>query len=328
MDRHGLMVLVQAAATFGLVLALWMLGLLFWRRHTSSEQEKIARRLGTVAPARPTGEGRALRLWHEGQEAVRYVPGLRSKLSRMERFGRLCRDAGFKASPQRVLLQVIGTAVLAAVGVALVSGHVFPAVIAVVAVLMVFWVVVNQRANKRARIFERQLVDALELCARALRAGHPLMASFQLITSEIPDPIGGIFSGIVQQQALGLRMDEALRRQAADARQPDLDLFAAAISIHARTGGNLADVMESLALVIRERLKLARRFRVLVAQTQVSKRILIAMPCVMFVVLNFISPAYMSELYGTSVGQMLLTAAAGSLLCGWAIMNKMASLVG
>jgi tight adherence protein B len=327
MDRHAILMLVQVVATFGLVLALWVLGLLAWRRRKAAEQETIARRLAGQ-PEGVAGEGRALRLWHEGGEAVRYVPGLRQKTTAMQRFGCLCSDAGFKSPPRRVLLNVVGTAALLALAITLVTGRVFPALIAIVAVVMIFWVLVNKRATERTRLFERQLVDALELCARALRAGHPMMASFQLISTEIPAPVGVVFAGVVQQQAMGVRLDEALRRAAAEARNPDLDLFAAALSIHSRTGGNLADVMQSLANIIRERLRLSRRFRVLVAQTQVSKRILIAMPCVMFVVLNFISPEYMEQLYGTSMGQLLLGAAAGSLLCGWAIMNKMANLVG
>jgi tight adherence protein B len=327
-ERHLILVLLQAAATFGLVLAIWMLGVLAWRRKQALEKDKIARRLAGESIEGLPGDGRALRLWHEGGEAVRYVPGLRKRTSALQRFGFLCSDAGFKSSPKNVLLRVVGSALFLAMAISLVTGKVFPALIAVVAVVMVFWVIINKRATDRTRTFERQLVEALELCARALRAGHPMMASFQLISTEIPAPVGTIFAGVVQQQAMGVRLDEALRRAADEARNPDLDLFAAALSIHSKTGGNLADVMQSLAHIIRERLRLSRRFRVLVAQTQVSKRILIAMPCVMFVVLNFISPDYMAELYGTVTGQFLLGAAAGSLLCGWAIMNKMANLVG
>ena len=96
MDRQTLITLIQAAATFGLVLALWMLVLLAWRRRKSAEQEAIARRLAGQAEA-GAGEGRALRLWHEGNQVVRYVPGLHNKTTAMQRFGFLCSDAGFKS---------------------------------------------------------------------------------------------------------------------------------------------------------------------------------------------------------------------------------------
>jgi len=328
MDNHSIIVMVQAVAAFVLVLALWMVALLVLRRRRSAERDAIKHRLAGAGDAPAEGAARTLRLFHDGREAVRMVPGLRARLTSMEKLERRCRDAGFKTPPRRLLAQVAGGALLAGVVTLVVTGRIFPALVSMMAVVMVFFIICSKRGDRRARLFERQLVDALELSARALRAGHPLMASFQLISTEIPAPVGTVFASIVQQQALGQRLDESLRRAANDARSPDLDLFAAALSIHSRTGGNLADVMQSLALVIRERLRLGRRFRTLVAQTQVSKRILIAMPIVMFGVLNLISPEYMSELYASSTGQLLMIAAAGSLTCGWFIMNKMANLAG
>jgi len=321
----SLMSIVQAGAVFGLVLALWCVAVLAWSRKRKGEQEAIEQRLGTSKVVAP-GTGRVLRLWHEGREAQMRVPGLRRKPTVQQKFARLCRDAGFRAPPRTVAIAVLGAAGFVGVLLLLVTGRVFPCLVGMLALLLAFWAWVNKRAVKQARLFERQLVDALELSSRALRAGHPLMASFQLIATEIPNPVGSLFSGIVQQQSMGMALDESLRRAAEDAGSADMDLFAAALAIHTRTGGNLADVMQSLALVIRERLRLMRRFRVLVAQTQVSKRILIAMPCVMFGVLHLVSAEYMEELYATDTGQMVLMAAAGSLACGWAVMNRMAEL--
>ena len=96
--------------------------------------------------------------------------------------------------------------------------------------------------------------------------------------------------------------------------------------IQLRSGGNLADMMERVANVIRERNRLARRVKVLTAQTQMSKRILIAMPFFVFVLLNFVNPDYMRPLYSTFTGQMIMAAAAGGLLVGWMIMNWISKL--
>jgi tight adherence protein B len=322
----SIMTLVQAGAAFGLVLALWSVAVLAWSKKKHGEQQAIARRLGTAAEEPASRGTRVLRLWHEGREARLRVPGLRQKPDFRTRFARLCRDAGLAAPPRTVGLALAGSALFVGVLLLLVTGRAFPALVGMLALVLAFWAWINKRAVKQARLLERQLVDALELSARALRAGHPLMASFQLIATEIPAPVGTLFAGIVQQQSMGMALDESLRRAAADGGSVDMDLFAAALSIHTRTGGNLADVMQSLALVIRERMRLGRRFRVLVAQTQVSKRILIAMPCVMFGVLHLVSAEYMEGLYADSTGQMVLMAAAGSLICGWAVMNRMAEL--
>ncbi len=321
----SVMTIVQAIAAFGLVLALWSVGVLFWSKRRKGEQQVIARRLGT-ATEDTQGPGRVLRLWYEGREAQMRVPGLRRKPDFKQRFARLCRDAGLRAPPRTVALSVAGAALFVGVVLVLVTGRLFPALASMLALALSFWAWINKRAVKQARLLERQLVDALELSARALRAGHPLMASFQLIATEIPPPVGTLFAGIVQQQSMGMALDESLSRAADEGGSADMDLFAAALSIHTRTGGNLADVMQSLALVIRERLRLMRRFRVLVAQTQVSKRILIAMPIVMFGVLHLVSAEYMEELYATDTGQMVLMAATGSLACGWFVMNRMAEL--
>ena len=321
------MVIVQAIAAFGLVLALWSVAVLFWSKKKHGERQAIGRRLGTVTdePAERSG-ARVLRLWHEGREAMMRVPGLRPKKDMKQKFARMCRDAGFRAPPRTVAMSVAGAAVFVGVLLLLVTGRAFPALAGMLALVLMFWAWVKKRATKQARVFERQLVDALELSSRALRAGHPLMSSFQLIAAEIPAPVGTMFAGIVQQQAMGMALDESLRRAADDAGSTDMDLFAAALAIHTRTGGNLADVMQSLALVIRERLRLMRRFRVLVAQTQVSKRILVALPIVMFGVLHLVSAEYMEELYATETGQMVLMTACGMLAAGWYVMNRMAEL--
>ena len=167
---------------------------------------------------------------------------------------------------------------------------------------------------------------SLELSARALKSGHPLLAAFQLIADEIPAPVGALFADICQQQALGVRMEDALRRSASHTKSDDMKLFAAAMAIHLRSGGNLAEVMHGLAFVIRERMRLGRRFRTLIAQTQISKRILVGMPIIMFGVLNIIGPAYMQTMYSNIMGQFMLVGAATMMLIGWFIMNKMSDL--
>jgi tight adherence protein B len=103
-------------------------------------------------------------------------------------------------------------------------------------------------------------------------------------------------------------------------------LFATSIVIQLRSGGNLAEMMERLAYVIRERMRLARRVRVLTAQTQFSKRILLLLPIVIFVILNMLNPEYMHPLFSSSAGQKILFVAASGLLIGSWMMNKLSVL--
>jgi tight adherence protein B len=191
---HQFIVIIQAAAAFGLVLTLSWLGVLFWARKRHSEKSTIAQRLGTSAADVP-GESRALRLWHDGKEAITYVAGAARRAPLRVRFERLCRDAGFQVQPRTVATALVVSALVFGLILGLVASRIFPAFVGGLAVFLGFWAWVNKRVAKRARIFERQLVESLELSARALRAGHPLMASFQLISVEIPAPVGHLFAG-------------------------------------------------------------------------------------------------------------------------------------
>src|SRR5262249_2927646 len=119
---------------------------------------------------------------------------------------------------------------------------------------------------------------------------------------------------------------EALRRTAQLTRNADMQLFSASLAIHMRTGGNLAEVMHSLAFVIRERMRLGRRFKVLIAQTTISKRILIGLPFVLFALLNLVGPEYMDPMFSTDIGRALLGASCVGVLLGWAVMNRMSEL--
>ena len=161
---------------------------------------------------------------------------------------------------------------------------------------------------------------------RSLRVGHPLPGAVEMIAEELEPPVSTIFSEICQQQALGMTLEESLRKVAVNSTSSDMRLFATAVAIQLRTGGNLADMMERLATVMRQRMRLARRVRVLTMQTQFSKRILIALPIVMFGILSLTNPKYMSKLYATEYGQIALGLAAAMMLLGTWMMNRMATL--
>ena len=318
------MVLLAALASGLLVATVWGFILLLWLRRRAAISQRVDERLASGGQA-PEGL-RTLRLWREGEEATTQVPIARSELSLMERLERLRNDAGINSPIQNILLMII----VAAMGVGLVlfvlTGSLQPASVGVIAVGFGFWWYGSKRVAQRRLQFERQLVDGLELSARALRSGHPLQGAFELIAQEIPAPLGTLFREICQQQAMGIRLDDALRRAALITGSADMKLFSAVLAIQMRAGGNLADTMEGIAFVIRERMRLNRRFRVLSAQTKFSKRILLVMPFAMFALLSIIDANYMRVLYTTSIGSLMLVCAAVSLLIGWIVMTRMAEL--
>ena len=192
--------------------------------------------------------------------------------------------------------------------------------------MIVFWSYKGKCISKREALFERQLLDGLGIAARALRAGHPLLGAFQLISEEIDEPIGDIFFRICHEQLLGLDLAESIHKVARTTYSPELKLFATAVAIQLRSGGNLADLMDSLANVIRARIRLSKRVRVLTSATQLSKKILIALPITLFFWLSVTNPGYMEVFYTTTVGKLMIVAMAVLLLLGAWVMNRIAVL--
>ncbi len=315
---------VAGWSVFGLVLALWGIGIFVWQRRRAQRESVLRERLDPRESE--MGKARTLRLWHEGEEATKTVPGRFKAPPLADRLEQTRKDAGF-TSPGQTL---VGRALLAMI-VSFAAMYVFthrfvPAFVTMAAVgVALVWYTTN-RIGKREALFERQLVDGLELSARALRAGHPLLGAFHLISEEIPAPVGRIFAEICQHQTMGGSLDDALRRTAALTKNEDMKLFSASLSINLRTGGNLADVVYGLAHVIRERMRLNRRFRVLIAQTQVSKRFLLTMPIIVLCVLGWMNPEYVSKLVDNTPGIVLSVIAATCWATGWVVMNRMASL--
>lgn len=314
--------LLGALAAALLVLTLWGMGVVLWRMRRGAEERRVRERLDTG----DAGPDRTLRLWHEGVESSVVVSGEGRGLRLGKRMERLQRDLGWSGPWQRsfALTMVVVAALSALVG-SLTESTLNGVFVAVVMFFGLIWYAGHRRA-KRESLFERQLVDGLELSARALRSGHPLLSSFRLIAEEIDDPVGQIFADVCQQHEMGVGIEPALREAAETSTSGDMRLFSASLSIHLRSGGNIADVVEGIAGVIRQRMRLARRVRILTAQTQLSKRILLGMPVVVFAALHILNPGYAKALYETDSGKLLLFAAVSMMLVGWMVMNRMADV--
>jgi tight adherence protein B len=316
--------LTVTAAVFGLVLALWLIGTLLWFRRRARRVARVGQRLGlegsTQAPER------TLRLWHQGQSVATAVPDFSAPRGLFAALDRTLEQAGWKAQAPAVFGGMLAlTLVLTAVSILLLHGP-LPGLGISIAAMLVFWIVLRYRVNRQVVLFEQQFVDALDLAAQSLRAGHPLSGAFRFISEEIAAPVGPLFGEVCQQQDLGVGLEEALYRIARASPSADLRVFVAAVVIQMRSGGNLADMMHRIADVIRDRMRLNRRVRVLTAQTQFSKRVLLVLPVIIFFLLNLINPKYMHMLYGTFTGQCLMAAAVVSMVFGAWVMNRIANL--
>ena len=323
MNQQQLINIIAMMAIFGLVFSVWCICIFLWFGKYISRLQSVQKRLGIVK--KETDESHTLRLWRETQQNTGNA-FLAEKLTWEERLEKLRRSAGWPMPAQMVILGAIGASILGFVVVYFWSGRITWAVATSIAIVVVSWSYTRSCISKNAALLERQLVDALGIAARALRAGHPLLGAFQLISEEIDEPLKDIFLRICQEQMLGLDLKESVQKVAQSSYNSELKFFATAVAIQLQSGGNLADLMDSLASVIRSRIKLNRRVRVMTAQTQFSKRLLIALPVIMFFFMDISNPQYMEPLYTTTIGRFMLLMMASSILFGAWVMNRMCIL--
>ena len=160
---------------------------------------------------------------------------------------------------------------------------------------------VNNTAKKRMGMMEEQLPDAVELMVRSLRVGHPFSSALQIVAKEVPDPLGTEMGVISDEAAYGRDVGEALKQMAERMDMQDLRFLAVAVTIQQTSGGNLAEILDGLAKVIRSRFKLFRRVKAITAEAKWSGMFLSLFPIVALVMINVIQPNYYDDVKQTSV---------------------------
>jgi len=231
--------------------------------------------------------------------------------------------------PARVGTLFLSVAVLFAVGVlGMVFMHRGLAVGALVGLVLGASPVVYLLAKKAARLnkFTAQFPDTLDMIARSLRAGHSFTSAMQLVYQETPEPVSGLFRVAYDEQNLGLPLPEALMNMTGRIKSIDLAFFVTAVNIQRDTGGNLAEILEKLAVTIRERFKILGQLKVYTAQGRLSGYILAVMPVVLAVVLWIINPGYLSLLFKTRVGLYLVGTAVVMQVLGLLVIRKIINI--
>lgn len=315
---------IVGGLVFGLVLSVWLIVLFVWGIRQGIEESKLKKRLIQIDGTRDDS-ARVLRLWKQGKNALTLSPG-RTRRSMAERIAAFHSKLGVEIPIASMILFVAGMLTFGFLFAFVLTQDVLAGLGVSVLIAAALWIVAKRRIANEEAVFEKQLVEALALATRSLRAGHPLHGAFQLVVEEMDAPVSNVFAEILQQQALGKNLEEAVRTTAENTGSPDMRLFAASIVIQIRSGGNIADMMERLSAVIRDRIRLHRRARVLTAQAQLSKRVLIGVPFFMFILLYVTNRHYIEPLYTTEVGRMLLALSGVLIIVGSWAMNRIAKL--
>src|SRR5207302_7799979 len=175
-----------------------------------------------------------------------------------------------------------------------------PLVGAVFFLIPFFWLLNKRRT--RLKKFAAQLPDALELVARALRAGHSLGAGMHVVAEEMPLPVSKEFGRVYEEQNLGIPLEEALRGICTRVPNLDLRFVVTSVAIQRQTGGDLAEILDKIGHVIRERFKILGQVKALTAEGRLSGVVLIALPFVLFLVMLHIKPDYIQVLWTEPLG--------------------------
>ncbi|MFC1761632.1 type II secretion system F family protein [Planctomycetota bacterium] len=324
MSQQDIIQMFLMGSVFVLVLSIWSICVTLWIVQYRRRRKQLQQRLGLTEG--DASWARTMQLWRDDYQERRADSQEVHRETFAERLECLRMDAGWKTAAHLVILAVLGLSILVAILIVLSGYDIGFAVIASLLMITAFYALTQKRITARRQLFERQFLDALGLSARALRAGHPLTSSFQLIAEEIDDPVGTLFGEIYQEQAMGMEIHESIHRVAESSHNPDLKLFATAVGIQLRSGGNLAELMDTLSTVMRARVYLNRRVRVLTAQTQLSKNILIALPILLFTYLYSTSPEYMALFFTTVPGRVMLIYLVVTMVVGAIVMQRMAVL--
>lgn len=179
------------------------------------------------------------------------------------------------------------------------------------------FVVVRHKRTARLHRFEEHFPEALDLISRAIRAGHAFSAGLKMVAEELDDPIGPEFRKTFEEQNFGLPLPESLNNLAQRVPLLDIRFFATAVLIQRETGGNLSEILDNLAAVVRERFKIRRQIRVHTAHGRFTGYVLIGLPAFLGVALSMINPEHMDLLFRDRLGQMLIVAAIVMQIVGW-----------
>ena len=185
---------------------------------------------------------------------------------------------------------------------------------------------VRRARTKRLTKFEEQFPESIELMARALRAGHAFPTGLLMVADEIPDPVGSEFKLVYDRQNFGMPLADALKGLAERVPILDAKFFATAVLTQRETGGNLSEVLDNLASVIRDRFKVKRQVRVVTAHGRITGWILAALPPSLALILSIISPEHMKTMFTDPLGIQMMVVAGGMQVIGTLIIRKLVNI--
>lgn len=188
------------------------------------------------------------------------------------------------------------------------------------------WIWMMFRRKSRLGRFEKQLPDALELMSRALRSGHSLASGLNVVASEMPAPISVEFRLVYDEQNMGIPIEQALRNMLGRIPNMDLQFFVTAVSIQRQAGGDLAEILNKISYIVRERFKILGQVKALTGEGRISGVVLMGLPIALFFAVYYLNPDYVMLLFNREIGRQMITAAVIAQIIGAVVIKKIVDI--
>jgi len=302
-------------------LAAFALGMLVDKRNARARV--ILERLANErkAPERPAEEELALLR----DEQLSQIPALDTLLRRSARVSdlqKLLAQAGMAMRAGNFLgLSALTGVAAAVVGYGL-SKRVEIGWVALLVGFILPYSYATYRRNKRFEKFEELFPEAIDTLARAVRAGHAFTTALEMITNEVAEPIAGEFRQLYEEQKFGMPVRDALLNLTERVPLVDVKFFVTAVMLQRETGGNLAEILDNLSYVIRERFKIQRQVRVYTAQGRLTMALLMGMPPIIVTVMMLLNPSFIRPLFSDPIGHTLLVLGITLQTIGYFVIRK------
>jgi len=316
-----------------IAIAVWVCALVIWwvfsRAFRSSDMDRLkSRLLGTNKPKKTKTAGPNVTLIQSEEKGGLLAVKFLQKYKLQTKLAEMLEQAGMKWSTARLVNTCLVVAVAAwAVAWVMLPGQLrrlsFAAGLAAGTLPLLF--VIKKRSG-RLRRFEELFPDSLEFVARSMRAGHAFSVSLEMIHREFQEPLAGEFRRTFEEHNLGLPLDMALQKLAKRVPSLDVHFFVSAVLLQKRTGGNLAEILDKLAYVIRERFKLRGRIRAISAHGRMTGLALTCIPIGVGVIMFYVNPEYAKFFFMDDVGNIMLVCAITLQLIGYAIIKQIVKI--
>jgi tight adherence protein B len=261
-----------------------------------------------------------------GELQANALEGILSRLQIVTKLQRVLDQADVEWSASKLLINLSLICVAVTAGMMLFRMSPISSFATGAGVLLLPILYLLRKRKRRIKRIMLQLPDVFDLMGQALKAGHSLASAIQLVSEQLPNPIAKEFAQVFHEQNLGIKIEEALLNMAARVDQMDVRFFVTAVLIQRQTGGDLAEVLEKIGKVIRERIQLFGMVQALTAEGRLSGWVLLVLPVLVFFVSLGVNPEYARTLLDTPMGRIMLGAAIAMDLMGLAMIKKIVNI--